>query len=1154
MIWKILEIEKTKDEELIKAAYREKLRSVNPEDDQEGFKELRRAFEEAIEYAQMPEEESGEEQVFYGKKNEVDAWLDKVEVVYLDVATRRDVKQWELLFKDSVCDGLDTELEAAEKLLVFFMSHSFLPQNVWMLIDQRFRYRENMQIWMEKFPENYLEYVKWQIENDQFLDFDLFDGKTDDHVDEYINKLYQLRGMIEGGELDDAYQLIKELSRYDIFHPFAKVEEAEYNLAKAKQEDNELSYKEKALEIMEELDFEYSDNGFVERVYGDALAANGQYEKAIEVYDMLYEKDSNSVNALIGKANCIFLMGDPEEAKEQIEDVLEDFVQNTRCLALLDEINEKLVELYREKLHEELNLDILYKLGWCYYQQKKFAEGIDLLDQVEPNEDYDYINLRCRLYLANENYELAYPLAKKWLHLIENTEDDGTRDSFKKLNRLSLANFSLGVCVWEIDYKREENEEEKKKAYEKGVSYLKKSIESEKNELVCLSYMEQLARFCIDAKEYEKAIQLCDEIIRTDRGFFPAYVHRQKANYELRNAKEVIDDFFACKEIFPGYGNPYVLAGNVFYAFEQYEDVRSVISEAKEQEIESDALELLEIRLLHYENYSDENVKKALEQITDLRERVNEKYKQAKKENIDVKALTDIEDFAEIEKEYAILYWDLDDISMTLSIINSYLEENPKCTSMLLLKVDVLNREEQPKEALETCLSLVEVEASLSNRVKLGNCYERVRDYDKAIETYKNVIVEDDENVPAIRRLMYVYSFLSSREHDLDKCKIAIAYATRFIELTGAAEGYVERGSLLIDLYELEDAVLDCKKAIELDDSAYYGYNNLGCALLKLRRTEEAKEPLQHLIETNPDYDHLPYVNLAECFIVEKNYEAAIDLYERVLDKHPRHVGFMEDLASTYAKMGEFEKACQTYLGIPDGFADAYDQYKDGDSYLANVIESYCDVVKVCSEYEEYKVGEKYVKLAMKGLLKYKGVNFPSKIDNIIEFYRDQGDNKTAEKYAKKLLDIAKKRNYNDKNVIFAYTTVLFELEKADLAKKYAHYYLKQLFAKEGSEEELFADRRYNPMHAYNFAVMYICMGDTEKACDYLSRIPDCKQCVMCVTCDCFEYYYGMGLIAELNKRLPEAKMFYEKAIAIKGRYACAKEHLKRVTKKLTEK
>ena len=55
MIWEVLGIEETKDEEAIRMAYRTKLRGVNPEDDEEGFKELRRAYEQALEYASSEE-------------------------------------------------------------------------------------------------------------------------------------------------------------------------------------------------------------------------------------------------------------------------------------------------------------------------------------------------------------------------------------------------------------------------------------------------------------------------------------------------------------------------------------------------------------------------------------------------------------------------------------------------------------------------------------------------------------------------------------------------------------------------------------------------------------------------------------------------------------------------------------------------------------------------------------------------------------------------------------------------------------------------------------------------------------------------------------------------------------------------------------------
>ena len=46
-VWNILGIEKTKDTSEITAAYRTRLRQVNPEDDPEGFMKLRQAYEEA---------------------------------------------------------------------------------------------------------------------------------------------------------------------------------------------------------------------------------------------------------------------------------------------------------------------------------------------------------------------------------------------------------------------------------------------------------------------------------------------------------------------------------------------------------------------------------------------------------------------------------------------------------------------------------------------------------------------------------------------------------------------------------------------------------------------------------------------------------------------------------------------------------------------------------------------------------------------------------------------------------------------------------------------------------------------------------------------------------------------------------------------------
>ena len=51
----ILGIEETKDEEMIRDAYRTLLKTTNPEDDPEGFKRLREAYEGAIALARQTE-------------------------------------------------------------------------------------------------------------------------------------------------------------------------------------------------------------------------------------------------------------------------------------------------------------------------------------------------------------------------------------------------------------------------------------------------------------------------------------------------------------------------------------------------------------------------------------------------------------------------------------------------------------------------------------------------------------------------------------------------------------------------------------------------------------------------------------------------------------------------------------------------------------------------------------------------------------------------------------------------------------------------------------------------------------------------------------------------------------------------------------------
>lgn len=1185
MIWKILEIEKTKDEEVIRNAYREKLRLVNPEDDQQGFMELRQAYEEALAYAKRPETEEevdGTEPEFKGKKNDVDLWIDKVDIIYCDVKTRIQEDKWKELLKDSVCDNLDTELEAGEKLLAYFMSHSNMPQSIWQLVDKRFGYIENMEHLKEKFPENYLEFVKWQINRPGFIDYELFGGETDKDVDAYINKIYELKAVSEERDLDKVKQLLKELKRFDVTHPFTETEEARCILLEAEliaeklnkveendgkqtepvlnaQERDELEEERKqllkaALSIMEELDFEYSSNQYIERIYAETLIENGKIESAKAIYQALLDADEKNYTAMLGMANCVFLEGNPEEAKEQVEDVLEDRVQDADSLTLLDKINLVLVERYETELEKELIPDVCYKLGWCYYQQKKFEEGIQLLDQLEASEEYDYINLRCRLYLAGDHYREALPFAQKWLELIEQSEDDGSKEAQKRKNRLSLAHFSIGICYWENEFKNAAKDD-KDSIIERVKHYIETAIQEENNTLVKFSYMEQLARFYLEAERYEACIEMCDSILERDRGFFPAYVHRQKAHYKLKHAKEVIDDYFACIEIYPAYVPPYVLAAEVFYAFDQYDDVEQVIGAARELELESDSLDLYEIRCVHYKAFSKENTEKALALMEQLRDKI---YSSKERE-------TDIEEMAELEKEYAILYWDLDDTARALNIIEEYLVKQPDNTTMLHLKVDVLNREKRIQEALDICERLVQLEPdNLYAKTRVGNSYERLDNTNKAIACYKEILSIDPKYAPALRRMMYIHSYLSNENDDLSQCATAVEYASRFIEVTNAAEGYVERGNLYIDLYELEKAVDDCKMAIDLDSDAYYAYNNLGCALLKLRRIEEAIVPLEQAIAMDPDKDHLPYLNLAECYTLAGEYDKAVKMYYEVIRIRPKATHLRRDIANVYLKAGKYDKAIKIYVEMLEEV-----KKEKKERSISNKISSgitgkltemdkkeqklYCDIAEAYHQMGDIVKAEDYYFKVEPGHYITKQICAKA-ISDVAEYYRDKGDLDKADRI---LFDSiahssSDEHDTQDKEHLdFVRATVCFEKGDAKHAKHWADQFLKAFLKRHNGEEEILRDERYRRMFLYVLVVMHMCAGRISTAKEYLAQMKPCHLCVTCEYQDCYEYYLAEGLIAELEGDKEKAMSMYKQTIENKKNCYTARRHLKCLEEKM---
>lgn len=90
-IWNVLGITATEDKNEIKKAYRNKLRQINPEDEQEKFMELRDAYEQALNYEQKEDDEEA--------GDAITLWVKKLEKLYSDNTRRFLYEEWEKLFE-----------------------------------------------------------------------------------------------------------------------------------------------------------------------------------------------------------------------------------------------------------------------------------------------------------------------------------------------------------------------------------------------------------------------------------------------------------------------------------------------------------------------------------------------------------------------------------------------------------------------------------------------------------------------------------------------------------------------------------------------------------------------------------------------------------------------------------------------------------------------------------------------------------------------------------------------------------------------------------------------------------------------------------------------------------------------------------------------
>ena len=1115
----VLGIKETKDEQQIQDAYRGLLKRTNPEDDPEGFKRLREAYETAVSWARQPEP------LEEGEKTDIEKWIDQVNEIYLDIHDRCNPKLWIDVLEDPVCTDLDTSLQAREGLLAYLMDHIYLPNIIWKLLDECFQIVEERELLEQQFPTDFLNYVMYYIRNTEFINYYLFEILDRDSMDAdaYIRNFLGIKRLIDQGQVRECKEKLEQLEVFGIYHPYEDVEMLRvlYTLMEQAKEElpetmtlEETAGGKEAVRLIKALLEKYEEDCYIKLHCGVAKWTLGQKEEANQLWEQILIHQPSHYMAKFYTIRYLMEKEEYKQAKERMLELLDMDANDEQVIEYLHTANDALIKEYETKLHEEgeesERFENAMELARCFYQNDKPEDAVLLLDGLVPDEkqEYDYVNLFGRILYRADEYEKACPNLKRWLELIRQTPEEDEEYENRK-NREFRACHILSGCCHEMGDRKQ------------AMKYVEEAIRVALNQEDTVSAMQYKAYMLFTYEEYENCVDVCDQVIRLNERYFPAYLQRQEAAFKLKRGQQVVDDYYNAINIYNGYYKPYLLAAETFFYHDQYEDAKGVLERARENEIEfSDNMKLYEVKILR--------------NLAEKREDREKPFAIAKELLCQVKSPeTDIEDLSEIEYEIALLHWDNGDLNEALEHLNAAIKQNPDRMQYHMVGGHIYLDKKAYKKALEEYgIARADYEESPSLHYNCGLCQEGLGLKELALECFKKTLEYKEGYRDACEKIADYYKDRYTSFYDEADYELALSYMNRQLAVKESCYYLVERGRIYMSAYKLNEAIRDFEKALEYVPNDWASYNNMGCCYKYMGQFEKGIECLKKAVECmGEEKSVLPYSNMADCYEALEQYQMAIECYLKDLEMFPDRKVFHKEIGNLYLAMEDYDNALKYYEMEPD-LEDYYEN-------VATIYYLQGKEKQAIRTYEE-------------GIRKASKEDKSDRFNDLAYFYNKiLGDYKKAEYYYKKALAAA--TDDGDRHELeWKMASLYFGIGKKDNAKLFARRALEHFQkAGYGKEEHYLKYEQYRPARLMRFGWIYICLGETEKGLDMFREMAKCRRCRQCRHKECFEAYQYMGRYYEIVGDYKTALELYERAFAISSRDLVSEMAIKRIKKEI---
>ncbi|MCI8888806.1 MAG: tetratricopeptide repeat protein [Hungatella sp.] len=933
--WEILGIQQTDKEEEIRKAYLIKLPQFHPEENPEGFRALRQALEDAMEYGAQQRKaregaEEGLKKTGIMDSREIQAFLKEVQEVYQDYKKRRDPRQWRELASCPVCQDLETQKEAGWALLGFLMDHIHLSHSCYKVLDEVFGWVEAEEELYGRFPEGFVRYLTDRIQLEDTFRYDITPLCEDFDYDKFFERYFELRTAL--GE--------KDRERV-----------------------------EQALEAAEAMGMEHPDLTILKIRHVSML--RGMESQAWEIARQLYERDKENRPTKYWYVRCAMEVEDSGAEPAQLESVLTSLVeeepenpgywqlcgsflksQNRLEAALeaferaenlseeqwdyLDGQIEETARALSEELEKEGCEDVWAMAHYCW-RGCRYDKVREILSGLEPPENRKMVWLMLMAGSCHhlEDYKAALEYRKKiWEDYEEDqrplglymdlakeyelTEDYGNALEIYGQAALRFSGepeiYYRQARILEGDGRREEALDMCGKALKEGFhreafnmrlelllsmeQY--EQVREEAGEIIKKGYraaqvLYDYARALRELEEYDQAEEILKELYERTEGAelvceeyaFLCY-DMDRTEEALRWVEEAISKRSTIRRQY--------MKGDYLHDLKRYEEELEIYKEMEEEGTDDwytffrigRGLEGLD-RFEEAEDYFSRSVKErsdygaAWDGLGDVLQKQG-KWQEALKayeagaENGHLQSTRDL----------CRLLKRLHEDDKAEAAITEGLKRWPQDGSLLLLRSDILLRKKEYDQVIRCLNRYIEVRPAQAERGcrEIAECYERAGDLDKAREYYQKAI---DLSPGSARCWRLMGKFLSNvkKEH--------------------------------------EEALPYLEKSVELAQDSTYGWMKLGEVYEALGRKEEALECYEKSlanyridIEADPT-DCCNYEGAADVLIHLGRYDEAVQMVEnaRALEKRvficscPFCYEALEDMAKLEERKGNLKEALE---------------------------------------------------------------------------------------------------------------------------------------------------------------------------------------------------------------------------------------------------